>query len=150
VKATFLASILCLASGIACASDSSNCEAAMRVVEQYIALDLLGEGTRTSEKMDKLMDYQGRDTPGWDSFVLTSESRIKSCKDLGNHTDILITHIVYGTVHEGIAVSQLLSKPPAEDMTRLRLNKTAQGWKIDSPTVYVPHVGVAAAKKIFR
>jgi hypothetical protein len=152
VKAIILASILYLASGIAGASDSNNCEEAKQVVEQYIALDLLGEGTHTSEKMRKLIDYQGRDTPGWDSFVLTSESRIKGCKDSGSHTDILIAHKVFGTVYPagGVAISQLTSKPLTEDITGLRLTKTAQGWKIDSPTVYVPHVGIATAKKLFR
>ena len=152
MKTVILVSILCLAFGIAGAKDSNSCEAAKRVVEQYIALDLLGEGMHTSEKMDKLIDHQGRDTPAWDSFVLTSESGIKSCNDSRTHADFVIAHKVHGTAYpgEGVAVSQLLSKPLTEDITKLRLNKTAQGWKIDSSTVYVPHVGVAAAKMIFR
>jgi hypothetical protein len=101
--------------------------------------------------MHELIDYQGRDTPGWDSFVLTSESRIKSCKDSGNRTDIAIAHKIHGVVYsdEGAAISRLLSKPLTDDLTELRLNKTTQGWKIDSRTVYVPHVGVDAAKNIF-
>ncbi|MCX7142710.1 MAG: hypothetical protein NT123_16905 [Proteobacteria bacterium] len=102
--------------------------------------------------MDKLIDYRGREAPGWDSFVLTSESRIKSCKDFGNSADIVVSHTVYGTVFpaDGVAISQFLSKPLTENFTELRLNKTAHGWKIDSPSVYVPHVGIAAAKRIFK
>lgn len=152
MKMILLVWILCLASGMSVAKDSSNCEAAKQVAEQYIALDLLGEGTRANEKRDKLVDYRGRDAPGWDSFVLTNESRIESCKDSGKSADIVVTHKVHGTVYpaDGVAISQLLSKPLRVDFTELRLNKTAQGWKIDSTTVYVPHVGVAAAKKIFK
>ncbi len=152
MKTFILVSILCLASGVANAKDSNNCEAAKRVVERYIALDLLGEGTHSSAKMDKLIDYKGRDAPGWDSFVLTSESRIKTCRESGNHADFVIAHKIHGTVYpaEGVAISQFLSNPRAEEITELRLNKTARGWKIDSPTVYVPHVGVASAKKMFK
>ena len=57
MKAILLVSILCLASSIAAAKDSSSCEAAKRIVEQYIALDLLGEGTQASEEMDKLIEF---------------------------------------------------------------------------------------------
>ena len=144
--------ILCLASGIAGAKDSNTCEAAKRVVEQYIALDLLGEGTHASATMDNLIDYQGRDTSGWDSFVLTSESRINGCKDSGKRADIVIAHKVHGTVYlaDGVSISQLMAKAPLEEITWLRLNKTAQGWKIDSATVYVPHVGVVSAQKLFK
>jgi hypothetical protein len=151
-KTTVLVSILCLVPGFASANDTSNCESAKQVVEKYIALDLLGEGTYTSKKMRRLIDYQGRDTPGWDSFVLTSRSRVQSCKASGSHVMVSIVHEVYGTVDaaDGAGLKEALSKPLTADETFLRLNRTAHGWKIDSPSVYPPHVGVAAAGNLFK
>ena len=150
MKVICLISILCLASGVASAMESANCEAARQIVEQYIALDLRGEGTHTSKIMNALIDYQDRDTPGWDSCVLTSESRIKSCKDLGNQVVVEIAHKVYGNLErtDEAELSRIISKPLRDELTKLRLNKTADGLKIDSPTVYVPHVGIAAASKM--
>ena len=129
-----------------------HCEPAMKVVERYIALDLQGEGTRSSSRMDELIDYQGRDTPGWDSFMLTDESRIRGCTKSGDHAVITISHRVFGSVvpSEPTALDAILAKPPREEVTSLRLNRTPHGWKIDSPKIYVPHVGVAAARKMLR
>ena len=152
MKVLFLASILCLAAGTANASDSVSCEAARTVVDRYIALDLAGEGLHTSERMGRLIDYQGRDTPGWDSFMLTSESKIKSCKESGAKIIVAISHMVLGesSGNDGFAetIRKLSPNQPKEEITELRLNKTAQGWKIDSSSVYVPHVGVDALKAL--
>jgi hypothetical protein len=57
MKMILLVSILCLAFGVASAKDGNNREAAKRVAEQYIAPDLLGEGTHASEEMDKLIMF---------------------------------------------------------------------------------------------
>ena len=152
VKMATLASLLCLTFISASAYGSGNCDAAIRVVEHYIALDLQGEGTHTSKVMAALIDYQGRDTPGWDSFVLTSESRVQSCKESGNHVMVSTVHKVYGTVDaaEGTGLKEALSKPLTTEETYLRLNRTARGWKIDSSSVYPPHVGVVAAGNLFK
>ena len=88
MKAPVLIGVLCLASGNALGRDVGNCDAARPVVERYIALDLQGEGTRASKKMAQLIDYQDRDTAGWDSFTLTSESRIKDCRESGGQVVI--------------------------------------------------------------
>lgn len=154
MKVVFLILIFSLASsGLARAKDNGNCDAAKVVVEQFIALELLGEGTHTSEKLDKLIDYQDRDTPGWDSFELTNDSKIQSCKDSGEHVNITVVHKIFGTISGSVSmevIDQLSSKFPKEEITMLRLNKTSMGWKIDSPTVYSPHVSVTAAKKMFK
>ena len=151
MKAPVLIGVLCLASGNALGRDVGNCDAARPVVERYIALDLQGEGTRASKKMAQLIDYQDRDTAGWDSFTLTSESRIKDCRESGGQVVITVVHRVFGSVGapERNALARIMARPVTEEETSLRLNKTPQGWKIDSPTVYVPHVGVDAAKRLF-
>lgn len=143
--------MLCLASGKALARDVGNCDAARPVVERYIALDLQGEGTRASKKMAQLINYQDRDIPGWDSFTLTSGSRIKDCRESGDQVVITVVHRIFGSVGapEHNALDRIMARPATEEETRLRLNKTPQGWKIDSPTVYVPHVGVEAAQRLF-
>ena len=153
MKVIFLVLIFTLGTGFACAKDNNNCEAAKEVVEQFIALELLGEGTHTSKQLDKLIDYQDRDISGWDSLVLTNESKIISCKDSGNHVEVAVAHMVFGTISGNMsmeAISQLSSKFPSKEINKLRLNKTSIGWKIDSPTVYSPHVSVAAAKKMLK
>ena len=153
MKVIFLVLIFSLASGIAHARDHGNCDAAKVVVEQFIALELLGEGTHTSEQLDKLIDYQDRDIPGWDSFELTNESKIKSCKDFGDHVNIAVTHMVFGTISGSVSmevIDQLSSRLPKEEVNMLRLIKTPIGWKIDSPTVYGPHVSIPAAKKMAK
>jgi hypothetical protein len=153
MKAIFLILIFGMASSFARAKDNNNCDAAKAVVEQFISLELMGEGTHTSEKLDELIDYQDRDIPGWDSFELTNESEIKSCNDSGGSVYIAVAHKVFGTVLGAVsmeAIKQLSSKLPKEEISMLRLNKTSMGWKIDSPTVYAPHVSVGAAKKMLK
>jgi hypothetical protein len=142
--------MLCLTLSSASAYSSGNCDAAIHVVDRYLALDLQGEGTHTSNKMAKLIDYQGRDTPGWDSFVLTGESQVKDCRESGGHVVFTISHRVFGSMDasQHAELDILMARPLKEEETTLRLNKTPQGWKIDSPSVYEPHVGVAAAKKM--
>ena len=133
MKVIFLVLIFSLASGIAHARDHGNCDAAKVVVEQFIALELLGEGTHTSEQLDKLIDYQDRDIPGWDSFELTNESKIKSCKDFGDHVNIAVTHMVFGTISGSVSmevIDQLSSRLPKEEVNMLRLIKTPIGWNL--------------------
>ena len=151
MKAAVLIAILCLGSGIATARDVGSCDAARPVVERYIHLDLQGEGTYASKQMAELIDYQDRDSPGWDSFTLTSESWIKDCRESGSQVVITVMHRVFGSVGalDRNAIATLMAWPARDEETSLRLNRTAEGWKVDSPTIYVPHVGVDAARKLF-
>lgn len=153
MKQVILIAIFTLSFGNVFAKNKDNCLVAKALAQKFITLDSQGETTHASKKIDELVDYRGRDTVAWDSVVLTKESKIKSCTVSESSADILVEYSVFGTMSGEVtldAINSLLTKRPRGEIEKLHLYKAADGWKIDSSTVYMPHIVVTTAKKMMK
>lgn len=129
------------------------CDLAKRIVNEFIQYDLKGETTHTSKIVDSLIDYKGRDLPGWDSIVLTRKSKITDCKEAEKRVDVTILHSTYGVIAGEITtqmIDQKLKNAPHKEIQILRLNSTQHGWRIDSATIDRPHVSIETARGLAR
>ena len=132
-------------------ADPRECEQAKAALIKFMKLDAEGETTHASREVDELIYYNGRDIPGWDSFNVISDSRILSCNSAKDNIEIKVSYNVYGKISGNATPKRLksiLAAAPKKSTESFIMVKDGDVWKIDSPSVPQPHVGMEAAKRL--
>ena len=99
------------------------------------------------------MYYNGQDTAGYDSMTIVSSGKIKDCLKRETGLEVQVTYKVLGelvgkaTKKDLDSVLRSKAKETTESFYMVKDGKT---WKIDSPSIHQPHVGINFAKKLIR